>query len=428
MADTAAHAGLPTLRKRAVDAIPALAGHLLFAGFFVSAAAVVLTNNGLLPQRLLHQWVMPVFAVVLLISPWRDQNGARHPLVALSRSVILWASLAYVAMLLLSTILQPDAAGGVLRDPLKRAGDIVLFLSIVAYLVATYPRFLQRFMTGFAALLAVHAAINVAAFLHDPAMAEYRLRGSFGTPLYVNATHLAPLYAIWSVAAVSLLANGALHRLEAAIVALSATILLPCVLLTQARGGMLAVAIGLLVIALLAKPRWRWTILGVIAVAFLLAVSIEPLRLALFGRGDSFRVALATQYLQIAMDRPWTGFGLVRPITLTMNNVVYEQPHNTLIWAQLRGGIPAALAAVVLLGGALLWSLRYWTRHRIAAPLIAVLLLAITSLTEIGFLVITYNWLWVVFWLPVGIAAGTELAMKLPLTLPRVGDVDRPYY
>ena len=330
MPGAAAGAWPLTLRNRIMDAIPVAAGHLLFVSFFASVAAVVATNHGLLPQRLLHQGVMPVFAVILLISPWRGANRAQHPLPAMSRSVILWACLAYVAMLLLSTFLQDDAARYVLLNLVKRSGDIVLFLSVAAYLVATYPRFLQRFMTGFAALLAVNAAINVAVFLQDPAMAEYRLRGSFGTPLYINATHLAPLYAIWSVAAVSLSANGALNRLEAVIVAVSAAILLPAVLLTQARGGIVAVAIGLLVIAFLAKPRWRWTVVAALAAAALVALSIEPLRLGLFGRGDSFRIALAIQYLQIAMDRPWTGFGLMRQITVTIHNLVYDQPHNTL--------------------------------------------------------------------------------------------------
>ncbi len=392
-------------------------GHLLFAVYVLSVASVILTNNVAAPEKILLWLVLPVFLAAIILPPDSTSPVVRHPIRQLAGSVILWACLIYIVVTIVSTIaslgLQPADGRGI-RLYIRWGAELALFLTVTAYLAATFPQFIKRFLLVMAVMLSINAAVNIVAFLQTPMImfSAYRLSAVFGTPLYQNATHLAPLYAIYAMAMMGLAATQRLSGWQAWTLGVCTSVLLPGIAMTQARGPLGAIAATGIVIALAAAPRWRWWIAGA-AIVFCDVVLVVPLlREALFERGGSFRIPLGTEYLRLAEAYPWLGYGLDRSLRVEILGSAFEQPHNALVWAQLRGGVIATAAVLVMLGGSLYFAFRWWQQTRNVAPFIVVLALAVTAITEIGFLVYPYNWLWITFWLPVGIGAGAELLVK----------------
>ena len=196
------------------------------------------------------------------------------------------------------------------------------------------------------------------------------------------------------------------------VLAASCTVSLAVILLTQARGSVLVFLAGAILIVALSRLRYKWRYLSlivIVAVAFILS---ETVRHIVLQRGDSFRLALAQAYLGLAMAKPWFGYGLGNEIVVTAQGLEFEQPHNMYVWAQVRGGIVAMVAALALMAAALFASFSFWCRGGNLAPFAVAAAMACTGFTEIGLLVTRFDWIWVTFWLPLGLAAGAELTLK----------------
>jgi hypothetical protein len=413
---------LGSLRPHAERIVP----DLYFAALVVLFGSVVVTNSLSLPSRVFHWGMLPLFAICVLIPrlaglPMSLLGAAQW----LARSVLLWATLAYLGFLLLATALRadvpPDQAWTAYRSSLWQAIDVALFVVATAYLAAIDGGFYRKFFLAGAALLTIYAAINLAEFALQPfatSWTSYRLSATFATAGFGNATHVAPLLVLYAVAALGLAPRSRLTRSEWMLIGLALLFLVPATLLTQARGALVAAATGLILIAAAGSLRWRIVMLATLALGAMTLWVDADVRTTLLGRGSSYRPDLWKVYIEMAWQQSrWIGFGLQRDLLVTIDQSTFEQPHNTVVWAFLRGGIGAALASIVLLAGSLYWTALYWRRTGNIAPLAALATLSVTAVTEIGFLPSDTGWLWLMFWLPLGLAAGAELRLKRqPLT------------
>jgi hypothetical protein len=418
---------LPTGARR--DRLGSLRRHsarivtdLYFTALVVLFGSVVVTNSVSLPSRVFHWGMLPLFAVCVLIP-----RLAGLPMSLLSaghwlgRSTLLWVTMAYLGLLLLATALRadmpPEEGWTACRSVLWQAIDVGLFVAGTAYLTAIDRGFYRKFFLAAAALLTIYAAINLAEFVLQPLPAgtSSRLSAAFGTAGFGNATHVAPLLVLYAVAALGLAPTSRLTRSEWMLIAFALLFVVPATLLTQARGALLAAATGLILIAAAGSLRWRIALLATLALgATTLWVDVD-VRTTLLDRGSSYRPDLWKVYIEMAWQQSrWIGFGLQRELLVTIDQSTFEQPHNTVVWAFLRGGIGAALACAFLLVGSLYWTAIYWRRTGNIAPLAALATLFVTAVTEIGFLPSDTGWLWLMFWLPLGLAAGAELRLKRP--------------
>lgn len=381
---------------------------LLFAALMLSYAAVVISNVGRLPERIFLWGVLPIFAVVAFA------QRADFPSTLIFKSALLRYSAAYVIILIISTFVS--AGERPLIDPPTRrylfwALQVLLFLFVFAYIAACYDRFLERFLLLAGALLATNALINIGfavAGSGTTAFAE-RLVGTWGTPGFRNSTHIAPLYAMYGMALLALLVTQPLSSVQRWIGAISVAALVTATLLTQARGAIGSIIVAAFVIAIFASRRWRWWIVGLASFVLLSVAAIPDLRAPMLLRGLSYRPELFLEYLMISASQPWTGYGLRRELLVNVAGIEFEQPHNAFMWAQMRGGLLATVALMSVIAGSFYTALL--TRN--VPLLILMLVLTLTAMTEIGFMVQPYSWLWIMFWMPIGLIAGSEIRFRL---------------
>ena len=86
--------------------------------------------------------------------------------------------------------------------------------------------------------------------------------------------------------------------------------------------------------------------------------------------------------------------------------------HNLLISALVRGGLLSLAGMALMLGGGLYWSWTY--ARRSGDPIILAMMVAISvaGMFDYELLLKPTEWSWVAFWLPIGLAAGAELAVR----------------
>jgi len=415
----------PWLRARSLD--------LLACALVLSVAAVLLSNNVGLPDKVLYRAVLPALILVLATRaawfPLQTMTSLRRGVE--QTSLIALVAIVYIAVLVIDThVNRHNGPGSGFRVShyLRLGFGISIYLVACAYAAAD-PRRLRAMLIAIGALIAVHAAINIVKFVNAPAAmaaAEYRLLAVFGTPLYRNATHVAPLAAMFGMALMALAATARLRLMQQVLVVPCVLVLTLAVFMAQARGAIIAVIACALLVALISRGSWRAWSLGLSAAPVAAVILFPSVQTALFARADSFRLVLWKSYLKLAAGQPWSGVGLNREVVVTLNGTTFEQPHNAFVWAALRGGAPAGLLAAVMVVLAVYWSYRYWRITGNAALLVLMIVLGLTSATEIGFMVMPYNWIWLAFWLPIGLAAGAERAVRqqfvpaaLPLARPR---------
>lgn len=405
---------LPWLHSRSLD--------FLACSLVISIASVLLTNNVVLPERLLHWFVLPVLAVVLATrAAWLPlQPTAWLRSSVQQTSVVALVTVAYIAVLIIATAisdLDSPRPSQRLRHYLQFGSGIAVYVIACSHAAAD-PRRLRAMIMAIGVLVAIHGAMNIVLFLEArgvTAAGDYRLMATFGTPLYRNPTHIAPLAAMFGMALLALVANKQSRPIELRIAVTCVLVLVLTVLLSQARGALVALTACAFLIALISHRRWRVWMIGLSTAALAAIVLVSFARTNVFARADSFRIALAQSYLQLSAEKPWFGYGLDREVIVTINSSTFEQPHNAFVWAALRGGALAGFLAIAMILLAIYWSYRYWRLTRDGALLMLMLALGITAMTEIGFLVIPYNWIWLAFWLPIGLVAGAERAIRQTL-------------
>jgi O-antigen ligase len=206
------------------------------------------------------------------------------------------------------------------------------------------------------------------------------------------------------------MASRALRRWQFAMLAVSVLILLGAIVLTGSRGSLIAAGVGIGV-SILLSANWRLSLAMIALVAVAAGVTLlTPLAGELLQRRDSLRLSLWPVYLQMAMAKPWLGYGLAFDTqrTLADGNTVMNA-HNIFLCAAVRGGVISALALLGIALTSLASALRAWLRSREILAL-ALFVTCLTA-TSVDYEIIPTDlaYLYMLFWLPVGVCLGAGL-------------------
>jgi O-antigen ligase len=405
---------------------------ILYFAYITFFGLAFLTNSVLLPSRLFLWIILPLALAAVLPETFSTVHSIKPNaawLFAFLRrtipSLLFWSAALYLLLLAWSTLSQQDVDPGYRHDVFPVSFEILAFLLVTALLLVKRPKFLSSFFTHVGALLSLSALINMAAFArHNPIPASldsYRLVPFLGMAPEWGSTTISLTYAIYFSGAVATLFETGLSRLQRWILVLSAIVILAGLLWTQARSGYVAVIVALAALVLSFSRKVRLAVGGGM-IAGLIAFAATPVgRDILLARGPSERLEVWQRYLPMAAKHPWLGYGQfsafgAHNIYLTLSDgFVAFHPHNLILSAQIRAGIFAAAAMVVLLIGGLYWGWRYWRVQRSMAPLCIMLTMTVAGMFDYELVAAYWTWFWVTFWLPIGICIGAELAARQKL-------------
>jgi O-antigen ligase len=266
-----------------------------------------------------------------------------------------------------------------------------------------------------AVIAAVSAAVNLVFFfqqdLHLGSIASHRLTAFIGVPHYEVSTSVSTTYAVYFVAAFCGVISARRSTWRRILLALAAAVLLFGLLATQGRSGYVAALVGVIAVSA-SLSRRNGLIAAGFAAACVLAALYPPFMDALLFRGSGYRGGIWLSFLHLAGDRPIFGWGVLATINRWVEGHVFFHAHSLILSAEVRGGVLGLVSMVAMLGYCLYWSTADMRRSR--DPLIFGMVLTFVTAGLFDFqLLITFpDWLWVVFWIPIGLAAGAEAKLR----------------
>ncbi len=405
-------------------------GDILLFAFSLAFACLFLTNSYGLPQRLFAVVIIPAAVLSWLrFSPidYRRRSIGFAGRLDLVWSMVLTAAFVYLFSLCISSWLQADAVQKNVDAQWLNAASIMIFMTIVAFSVASFDAFLTRLVFVLCMIVALSALINTAAFLFGlPSLGDLisvRLINRLGMPGYFNSTNVSATYAVFFIAAAAIVVDGRVSRGTRFWLVPAALMLLVATLLTQSRGAYFGVFVGLCILLPKVLRTLGRRVAGLLAagvvVAAIVFATMPQAQSVLAARGSSYRPEIWSIYADRALQRPLRGYGSLSDISIKLSNEVeIDQPHNLVLSAQVRGGLFGALAMIVLLIGSLYWSARYTRAFDNVLPLAVISTVASVGLFDYNLLITPLNWPWVTFWLPFAICAGAEIAVKRNSTSP----------
>ena len=197
--------------------------------------------------------------------------------------------------------------------------------------------------------------------------------------------------------------------------------------LAQSRAAILSIALPFTVLLLLGRTEYlrhaaiAAGILALIVVGLHFAPvdpwSTQQLRTPLgqiIDRGFSYRPEVWRVGLELALQQPWFGYGLLTRPNLDIGPYVFQHPHNVLIVVLLQGGIIAL--------GLFLWVLAAYTKiawrqfRRNGSALLLVLMICGLTSAVVDFydVLSSIDRVWFAIWLPVGLAIAYDRGSAEP--------------
>jgi O-antigen ligase len=153
------------------------------------------------------------------------------------------------------------------------------------------------------------------------------------------------------------------------------------------------------------------TLAGIVALAAVIVI-YPPALDALLARGGSYRVATWLRYLAFAWEHPLVGTGLNQRLWLTVDGAELHHAHNMLISALVRGGLIGLAGMAAMLAGGLYYAWRHAVRSGNPVIFGMILALAVAGTFDYDLILTRMDWMWLTFWLPIGLAAGGELYVR----------------
>jgi O-antigen ligase len=205
-------------------------------------------------------------------------------------------------------------------------------------------------------------------------------------------------------------------------------VLLAFVALAQARGAMLGLALAALTWAIVTRQRALLALgLAVLAVGLGLQYAGMFGAYDLLARGFTLRLHTWTDALARMPDALWFGYGIADPQTFILKHgetVIHPHtimhPHSAFFGHQLQGGLVGTAIFLGLLAAAARVGWRAWREQDDFLILTLVAFLVGNSLVDFGHFYGQLDLEWFLFWLPMALAAGTEVTLKvLPPARPR---------
>lgn len=384
-------------------------------------------NSPIVPVQLLLAVALPLGAVLLSSLSWVPPATFLiasipagialylHRFFPIPNSIVLIGSICYILGTILSTVLVSSPTFDSLIWLVWQSLLIFYFILLLSLVPLLRVNETNVVILAIALACAVNAVINVALFFIGDPQAALPPTGRFiaviGTPGSKWPTAVSVTCAVLFSAAFALATSSGAKlwvRILATVAAVPIAVML---ILTLGRGGYLGVLAGILSVVPFVSRRVRLAIAAFLAVVLLLCL-YPPVFDELFARGMNLRTDIWLDYLGWASESPAIGQGLLANIHRPVSGRVLHHAHNLLISAQVRGGLLSLLGMALMLGGGIYWS---WVfARRSGSPVILAMIVAMTvaGLFDYELLLKPTEWSWVAFWLPIGLAAGAELAAR----------------
>ncbi|TLG77634.1 O-antigen ligase family protein [Methylocystis sp. B8] len=399
----------------------------LFAAYIVFIASMFLSNNFFLGHELFLYAVLPLaflpFHIAQFRFRWRTlalpiaisaQNTART--LHMARSPMFGAAVLYTVCITASSWVHPEPDVLSFIQQMLLMIPVLLFLLVTARLVVDYHNFFDAFYTILAPTVALNAAANLVVFVKGlpdlASIVDNRLYPTYGLATAFWPTNASLTYAMFFVASVAT-ASILESNWRRVLLLLSALVLFIAILLTQGRGALVGSVGSLCVYSLISSRRIRQAIILFAAITAFLVIIIPHFRDLALRRGDGLRLEIWSKFIPMALEQPFSGYGqrIIFGVPVSNGERILH-PHNMVLAAQIRGGLGAGLAMLVLLLGGVRSTFSYYRAGGNPAPLCVLLTLSIAGLVDYEVQTSFANWYWVTFWLPFGLCIGSDVALR----------------
>jgi len=383
---------------------PAIVPLELVLAVAVPVAAVLLVDLYWVPQAIFLVTSIPAGIALYLHGRW-----------PVPRSLVLVGASLYAAGGLLSTLVTTGASFSEFVALLWQIVLVLYFILLLSLVPLLKARDAKLVLLVMVLACAVNAGINVFLFLGSGPQSEFyeggRLFAAFGTPRGASPTMVAVRCAVFFAAAFALAAASGSSRPVRVMAGLAAIPIGVMLLLSVGRGGYLGALAGVLAIVPFVGRRVRVAV--AVAIAGVLAASLYPPVLdSLYARGANLRTDIWEVYLASARESPLVGQGWLADIHRVIAGIKISHPHNLLIAAEIRGGLLSLAGMALMLGGGIWWAWVHARRSGEPVYLAMIVAVGVAGIFDYELLMKPMDWTWVTFWLPIGLAAGAELAAR----------------
>lgn len=345
------------------------------------------------------------------------------------RSAVLIGAGLYAAGGLLSTLVTTGASFSEFISLLWPIVFILYFLFLLSLVPLLRESDAKLVLLVMVLACGANAGINVLLFLGgDPRAAVFdgsRLFAAIGTPGGKLPTVVSVRCAVFFAAAFALAASSGSSRAVRILAGVAAVPIGVMLVLSLGRGGYLGALAGVLSVVPFVTRRVRMLVAAGV-VAMLLLCFYGPVFDTLFGKGASLRTDIWQDYLGWAWESPVIGQGLLADIRRVIEGFTISHPHNLLLSAQIRGGLLGLAGMALMLGGGLYWSWIHARRSGDPVFLAMIVAISVAGMFDYELLLTPTDWRWVTFWLPIGLAAGAELAARRDLAAALDGRKGKP--
>ncbi|MBS3757571.1 MAG: O-antigen ligase family protein [Desulfobacterales bacterium] len=289
---------------------------------------------------------------------------------------------------------------------LRRPLYLFVFLSMTMELVLTYPKFIEHLFASLAWVGVVTAIISIFCFYSSAPFPETRLEyfsdqlhgeieggivyGMIVLIIYFNILKREKGPGRW------------LYRVFMAI-------LVGSVLLSQSRGAIGALLATFFVGGLITRDKKLLLALVCLMVATaVLFFNMEAFQNAVTERGLSYRLELGQKTLARAEGDLFFGKGISTNNDFLMaDGTLFPHTHNSYLGMILYGGLTGFFILVGLIAVAFWQALRHYFRSQNITYFLLIFFAAISIITGQDKILTHPNSMWIFFWLPLGLLAGS---------------------
>lgn len=342
-------------------------------------------------------------------------------IVTISRGEVVWRlfygrlglalASTFVAIHVLTILWTRDFAIGNAIHDTKDAITLIVFAYALTWF-GLYQRniFWQTFRNIFVGSAALTGLLAIV--LHfGSASPDTPLQG-FGVAEHTNAA--GTLYGVAAILAALTGAQTHRHWADRTGWIFAATVSVVCVLLSESRAGILALAITAAVVAPFLRVSGRHLVvltgvIGTTSAIFLLSGQIDVKQM--IAEGSNSRFQLWSDAITYIRERPILGHGILAEIRFEGTEALYRSPHNLFLSTQVFAGLGASITLIFLIYLSL--SRSFVIAHNGSPLLLGLLVFGLTNgLFAFRTLVDGMDRMWLAFWIPI-LLTHTEYAWQV---------------
>ncbi len=418
--------------------------YLLYVVYVTFFGLLFLTNEFFLAYDFFLFVVSPVALLPVII----ESGGGRGNLslndlkfsflntfqtLAPARSPIFFGIFCFGLALVVSSTITPSLSLAWFRIFSCYLLAICLFVLIVARLSIVFDDFCGAFFSCFCVIVAINAAINISIYFsglnHFSDFSYVRMSPSFGRAPDHYFTTSALSYATALAGSAGLLFTE-IDWLRRSIGFVSGIVLFIAICLTQSRGPLFASLAAIFVSGLVGwrqANRWLYVAIPIIAASIFLV--IPEFSKSLIARADNHRVEIWKHFIDFALQRPVLGYGQRLIILMKISDgEELGHAHNIFISALMRSGIIGFVIIMLTYAASLSKTLQLDLRKHKPIPFAVLLTTLIAGFVDFDQILMVSDWQWVSFWLPLGLALGSEqIIMYESMSLFKASNVKTSY-